>query len=394
MFERAVIIEVSAEPGRLALGKLFDALLYYSHVEVVLSANTLALLWQQIGFQNLIELLSCENLHVTISTEDKAISKNDIGFLSFYNPTFFQFVGNQESGIFRSNYDIFESAFLRSGIDDSVNVKKLREFINLSSYSKLLDYKNAGRRIFESLIGDQETMRMFVDAYLIKNGIADTPVSTIELKTSYTKFHSGYTINSNFHLKKVTAGLTESWSDVLIGMVDYWILLQLSDLKSADIICSASSERVALERMDLGLQRATKSKEKIQAFESIEFTNSVTFGDMVDARKISIRDAVALVRDTHKFREWLIKKDPDADLLREFNAALREKSFAEKLPGKAIRFFFFSAIGEVADALGAGGVGKLAALGLSAFDNFLLEKFARGWRPNCFVEQVNSALPT
>jgi hypothetical protein len=39
------------------------------------------------------------------------------------------------------------------------------------------------------------------------------------------------------------------------------------------------------------------------------------------------------------------------------------------------------------DALGAGGLGTVAGLTISACDQFLLDKLLKGWKPNQFIDE-------
>jgi hypothetical protein len=61
-------------------------------------------------------------------------------------------------------------------------------------------------------------------------------------------------------------------------------------------------------------------------------------------------------------------------------------SWVERLPIKTTRWGIFTGAGLAIDALGAGGLGMVTGVALSAFDTFELDKLISGWRPYHFVE--------
>jgi hypothetical protein len=78
--------------------------------------------------------------------------------------------------------------------------------------------------------------------------------------------------------------------------------------------------------------------------------------------------------------------NPNQDLVKAYFRESTTSTWIDKLPVKAARWSLFTGAGVVLDLAGAGGVGTLAGVAVSAFNDFVLEKLARGWKPNQFIE--------
>ena len=94
-----------------------------------------------------------------------------------------------------------------------------------------------------------------------------------------------------------------------------------------------------------------------------------------------------LLENSDRFREWIAGQPADVSLLTAFYDEITKDSWVDKLPPKAIRFSIFSALGYTIDAVGGGGLGTLAGLGVNAVDSFLVDKLIKGWKPHQFVNK-------
>ena len=137
------------------------------------------------------------------------------------------------------------------------------------------------------------------------------------------------------------------------------------------------------------IKKRGKSENEINLFEDYILENCYSLGNAFNEGVISRTDLIKILEKSDKFREWLEKIPEEKNLLGEYNKAILEKDLSDKLPIKTARFVIFEGIGITLDVLGAGGIGTTIATGLSAFDNFVLDKLIdRKWKPNQFIDET------
>lgn len=158
---------------------------------------------------------------------------------------------------------------------------------------------------------------------------------------------------------------------------------------AADLISTERFASIAERRLDLALTRASQSTDKIVAFEEMVFGDSHSFATAFNEGRLTFRDAMKLIDQSKKFRQWTVGMHPDASLIDEYHRAMAKETIWGKLPGKSVRFAAFSGAGIAIDAvIKTPGFGTAAGVALSAFDTFVIDNVVRGWRPNMFVDQL------
>jgi hypothetical protein len=106
----------------------------------------------------------------------------------------------------------------------------------------------------------------------------------------------------------------------------------------------------------------------------------------VNNRQRSFADVLELVQQAQKFKDWLRKQGPSADLSEEYCREVSRLDWADKLPPKAVRWLLVNVAGLAIGAVSSPTAAVLTSLGISAADAFFLDKLLRGWRPNQFIE--------
>jgi hypothetical protein len=107
---------------------------------------------------------------------------------------------------------------------------------------------------------------------------------------------------------------------------------------------------------------------------------------VINSGERTLPEFLRLVRDAEQFRKWLHSQNPDASLLREYQAAATAKTWADKLPTKGIRFAIATGLGLAGEVVMPTGISTMAGIAIGAGDTFLLDKIVKGWRPNQFIE--------
>ena len=87
-----------------------------------------------------------------------------------------------------------------------------------------------------------------------------------------------------------------------------------------------------------------------------------------------------------EFKHWISNQEPSESLVRDYYSEITAGTWADKLPSKVLRFALFTGAGFLTDLLMPTGIGTLTGLGLGAGDAFLVDKLAKGWKPNTFID--------
>ncbi|MDQ4121565.1 MAG: hypothetical protein M3209_08980 [Acidobacteriota bacterium] len=128
------------------------------------------------------------------------------------------------------------------------------------------------------------------------------------------------------------------------------------------------------------------SDEQISVFQDFVYDDPRALREVINKGERSFRDLYKLLTEANKFKNWLKDQNPDQKLIKAYFKEVTKKSWIDKLPSKTARWSLFQLMGFGIDALGAGGLGSLFKIGLSASDKFLLDKILKGWKPNQFIE--------
>jgi hypothetical protein len=122
----------------------------------------------------------------------------------------------------------------------------------------------------------------------------------------------------------------------------------------------------------------------VMSSEAPEWAVAIQSGGVLSA------DAVDLLRRARAARLDIPEEydDHPDELIR----LLQERSPLDSLPRKGVRWAVFTGAGLVVDAaLGSAGLGTVTGLGLSAFDEFFLDRLVDGFRPHRYVRRYSSA---
>jgi len=276
------------------------------------------------------------------------------------------------------------------------NIRKVVGLFQGTSFGKLKAEVPSKGDLFEDLISDSPSMRIFLRAFGRTRGYQVNEELLPRLNVEVTRLGDEFFMTSSIPLQAILHGQEEidGWDQILPFVQDYAYDLHLSQARSADVITSDVNSLIASERIDLSINRALKSAASITSFEEFVFGDARAFREAINTGRMPLHDALKLIDETAKFRSWLCGLPPDAGLIKEFHQAVNKDTALGSLPAKFGRFATFTGPGLALDLLGAGGVGTALGLTLSAVDTFVIDGLLRGWRPNHFVAKVRKALET
>jgi len=124
----------------------------------------------------------------------------------------------------------------------------------------------------------------------------------------------------------------------------------------------------------------------VESFQEFVFDDSRGVAEAIRRGSCQLADVLAVLPKAAKFKEWLRSEAPQRDVVKAYFCEAITPTWIDKLPSKVVRWFVFTGAGLGLDALGAGGLGAAAAVGIGAVDTFLLDRIIRGWKPTQFVD--------
>jgi hypothetical protein len=370
-------------------------MLYYERVSFILDGRVFSSLWRQLGRDGVESLLNHPTLRVEITPEMPAIYNHTDNYVRTHKPIYMSLAGDKAHSIkARDTARILHHMVSR---DLEVSLDEVKQVIkNLSDtrYSKILNQEISADSLFESLIRDSDSMKLFVKRYVERNGNGVDNDKLNGLQVHVEKINDSFLLSSNINLEDISPGCNfdSDWGCVLPIVLDYVHDLYISQARSTDIISSSEVVPIANQRIDLSIKRAIALENRLSVFEEFAFDEARPFGAAYNMGKITLRDALSIIDQSRKFRDWLQDIPYNADIIKEYHVALNRETILGKLPGTVSRFCFFTGGGLLLDAFASTGIATAAGLGLSTFDTFVLDRLLQGWRPDIFVEKVKSAL--
>jgi|SRR5579859_469575 len=399
MLEYAVIRR-NASTGSIDVARLLDVLLFYGKVHLVLDGAAFPQLLAELGVRDLSRLLGHPNVSSEITPENPVIHGTPINGRRVYG-TAFMTMGGRPGKPPPSITDIFVERVRRV---PSLKPQPSREAVQRllhkgrrASYARILGgdvSKTTG--LFRSLASDDQTLRLAIDQLASQGKWTLDSRRLGAARLGARELDDGtITVESTIPIEAFVTPVDDKedlWGAVLARLHDYAIDLVLSQNRSADLIVSPEVGDMATSRIDLSLQRGLKSAERISEFEEFTMQRGGVLGEAYASGLVSFERALGIIDDAQRFRTWVNDLPPSADLIREYHEAATKGTILETLAGRAVRFALITG-GGVLVGLASAEAGVAASMGLGAFDTFVVDRIARGWRPNAFIEGLKRKLP-
>jgi len=393
MLELSIIHRPGIHGGQQNLGRILETMLYYNRVHLMMSAQMFTGLWDTLGPDDFGILLRHPIVTTTLTPEMLAI-KNDTGSgITTHLPVAVKMAG-RDGKMIHDKDDVGTLLQLLEGLPNRpggtrAQVDKLVKLTKRSRYSKMLGGEQENRQRIVSLVKDADTLKLFVRGWAIANGRSIIEPALQHAQIDVIELGEKFMVASNVPLENMVNGWnqTDNWGSILSSIQDYAVDLYLSSAHSGDIVTAPDIAEIASARLDMSLQRARQTRDKISAFEEMAFDEAHGFADAFNDGLISFAEAMKVIDQSRRFRTWLNGLAPDADLIREYHRALHKDTILQKLPASLARFSIFNGAGILADTVVPG-----TGIVTSAIDTFVVERLLGGWRPNVFVRNVQKML--
>ncbi|MCW5691443.1 MAG: hypothetical protein KIT48_03685 [Pseudolabrys sp.] len=145
------------------------------------------------------------------------------------------------------------------------------------------------------------------------------------------------------------------------------------------------SDIIRLKHFDF-LRRREINKKEIEIFYEHILSDMPSLRESINAREVNVSDFLRLLDQADRFRNWIHSTNTDVGMVNRYIKDATEKTWADKIPTKSIRFVLATGLGIAADLALPTGIGTAAGVSVGALDAFYLDKLIKGWRPNQFIE--------
>ncbi|MGF1593959.1 MAG: hypothetical protein ACFCUW_11800 [Kiloniellaceae bacterium] len=387
MFEK-IVLRRSPTGGALTAGEIAEALLFYDNVHVLLDFGSLGGLLRTIGPDLLCSLIEENRLKASYYRNLLGTYSETKNYIQTHRFEVFEWSGDAKSGPKKRIEDTLPLIFKRALDDPRLSRKSAERFLKsvpTKSFSEGFGHPKGIRGVATADLDDAGYIRQVVEiairtrlpSYVFPPGwdfqimrleddffIVSTNLPYNELNKQYQRlyrrddkpFNSGHLIDH-----------------VLDARAD----LMLSVDNMAEFMTSQVSGSIMELKVKNILYRRYRNAGEIDLFQKIIIPNSRNLKEAIDSGDRKFEEFLPVLDKANKFKSWLRKGHPDSNVVSEYLMAVKEKTWIDKLPTKGLRFVATTAVGLAEPAAGV-------TLGLA--DAFLLDRFAKGWRPNQFIE--------
>lgn len=389
MFE-SICINLKNKVGNENLENVFDfgflaeAMLFYQNVQVIARKGFLELLVQKFQPDVLLDFLEAGFLKISYLENDTGIYTENTGTnhekhkpILWSIPDYTWEKHSRE--LFSKALGLTKKGARRYSIQVSRYIKPL-EIERSVEFETIEDFSN-GKYVEEAVL---HLLKFFVPEYkppeplifnITTNGTHFFVETNIDFAKANEQYHKGVSpkhssLNSRYLLSNLVA-VRSDW---------YFSSRFSSEIATNEI----SNVIFSLKFNDL-LATRQRSDEQINVFQDYVFDDARAISEAINTGEKSFRDLLELLLKADKFKHWLKEQEPNQQLFKAYFQEVTKKSWADKLPPKSIRWALFNLAGLGVDALGAGGIGKVMGLAISASDEFLLDKILKGWKPSQFI---------
>jgi hypothetical protein len=391
MFDRIVYIPRNFTGTTVDLGTFAELLLFFGRVEVLVGPGEFTELLKSVGLDNLLQFQD-EGL-VTVRVLREVLAVHHSRRTDTYDFISLEPSSSGAEKRPRTPDEVVTAAMRRARIGEGLVRRRLGRFFRHGSVESVNDrvghpkgIPEQARRDLEDASYVTDVVRAFLDGY----GYTSRPE---DWRFRVHRVEGGFRIDTNLdfdRLSRISSAIhgepRELTAAHLVDCVqDIRFEHHRGAVHDADIAASFFSGRLRQLRL---LSRPAPGKrsgtEQVAQFQDVVLQGR-SIGDAMRSGRRTVKDLFELLAKAHRFKEWLAGRPPDADLLAEYVQEISHLPWIEKLPGRVLRFSLASGASLAAGALLDPTAGAISGAGLAAADDFLIERLARGWRPNQFV---------
>ncbi|MDH2341529.1 hypothetical protein [Bradyrhizobium sp. SSUT77] len=382
MFEKALIRGAGVD-GAVDIGLVAETLLFYRSTHLLVDMASLPALCVQLGPDGLLSLLRrpevtasyCPDTPTVLTNTERGLSQHDFGQMFWHGESAKSDAHDQIALSLTRSGELEVPIKTVNQIVDFLKIHRLPQEIGTIANSARADCDDphfvsmSARTVLETLRPSFAIPKNM--HFRVINLGGEFAIDTNLDFDAINRSSNGNAISGAY----ILAHIVSSRADTYFA----------ADYMSELVTSPANSALIRLKHFDF-VRRRIKSEDQHDMFENVVLNDARTVREVLNSKERSITEFFRLLDVGAKFRGWMHAQHPDAQLVREYYDQVNKETWIGRLPGKSLRFVFFTGAGMLADMFAPTGLGTAAGLTLGAADSLLVDKLLRGWRPSQFIE--------
>lgn len=378
MFQKILIKSCNNQNEKgLDISQIVDMMFYYGEVHIMMSNLELMQLLSAFGEDVLYQLISNHLLilHPCDQHAGALVSQNGAIMVDvFHNKN----ITSIDTLLYQYHRQIVHDSVMNVAFADRFSkVLKLFEYPKLVSESIVADISDDEK--FSNLV--QAFLRQYYPQYL------DIEKVEIHAESVASKINGLFRMESNLNMDELNRihknqGYEKefSYETLLVGIGETAQDCYLTSELSSDIITNNRWSEMYKLRMNQAINRSFYSRENINRFQELTTVDYFSPGSAFAAGQLSPQEILnrLMLKDSIRFKEWLLQLPIDADLSNKMMDAALESNM-QKWPIRTSRLVMPMIGGFINTGLG---------IILTGLDFFLGDKIEKGWNPTMFVNNV------
>jgi hypothetical protein len=387
MFERALIRRIDGTD--IDIGMIAETIFFYDKTHLLLDRGSLLGLAKALSVSDLEQLFESETVHLSYMTGNLGVVS--AGLLRTHQ--FVEFlIGDKDKKKKKLSVPEEIDSVLRREFKDSSQATALRKLF-LRHVKANRSPRDDVPKLTREDVTDADYLVRSVRAILGRLVPEYSPPATLEFSIYDTG--QGYSVTTNLDYIRINELYHQRVPVQHSSITTEYLLSFLQDARadtyfaahySAEIVTlPVLSDLIRLKHFEF-LRPRERNETQLELFKDLAIGDFPSIREVINSGERTLPEFLRLVRDAEQFRKWLHSQNPDASLLREYQAAATAKTWADKLPTKGIRFAIATGLGLAGEVVMPTGISTMAGIAIGAGDTFLLDKIVKGWRPNQFIE--------
>jgi len=355
-----------------------ESLLFYGEVILILKYSSLKGLLQQCNPETIIRLLEHGRLKLKYTHHMLgAISRNENLPFARYD---FGLISSEKQRIDNAAQTILQEITGKKG-------KGRRLAHRLIKYIEPINYDGEITKQIVTEIQDGK----FISEYIFRKLKKVDPKLSQKVIFNFAPVikGEGFPLQTNINFIELAKLISDDTkikpSDILADYGTTIADLSLWSKYNTEVAVNDNQADVLRSRFDVLLSQQKGSEEIRSNFQDFVLDDSKAIQKSINSGDRTLEEFCSILERSDKFSSWIRGQEPDSNLVKSYYKEATSNSWVDKLSSKASRWAIFTGTGIALDLLTASGLGAATGIAVSAFDNFVLDKLIKGWKPNQFI---------